>query len=374
MLRTLHIRGYRSLLDFRIKLGRVTVVSGENGVGKSNLYRALALMQRLAEGRFAEAVAAEGGMPSLVWSGQRKRNEPIRVGWSLEHEFFQYEMECGLIPTEPGQETHFKTDPDFKIERLHLHQDGKGKEVARRKGPHVELRNESNRFEASPFPLHSPESMLSEIRDGVRFPGLAAAREVLLSWRFYHQFRTDEDSPLRRPQIGSWSPVLAHNGANLAATLRTIWENGRDAQLDEAIRDAFPDTSWRTLDDSGRFQIQILRPGLKRWLDASELSDGTLRFFCLCAAMLTPKPPPLMVLNEPETSLHPDLMPALARLIAQMPQETQVLLVTHSTALADAIDQEMECKRVELINVRGETRPATHGNSKRVWVFEGDDP
>lgn len=51
MLESLHIRGYRSLRDFRLRLGDVTVVTGQNGVGKSNLYRALAMIQRMADGR-----------------------------------------------------------------------------------------------------------------------------------------------------------------------------------------------------------------------------------------------------------------------------------------------------------------------------------
>jgi predicted ATPase len=69
MLRRIHITGYRSLLDLRLSLRRVNVITGGNGVGKSNVYRALALMQKLAEGGFAQALADEGGMPSVLWGG-----------------------------------------------------------------------------------------------------------------------------------------------------------------------------------------------------------------------------------------------------------------------------------------------------------------
>ena len=93
-------------------------------------------------------------------------------------------------------------------------------------------------MEASPLPHHGPESMLSEVRDGIRFPALSAAREILLSWRFYHQFRTDADSAIRRPQVGSWSPILAHDGVNLAANLQSIAESGRKALLDEVLNSA----------------------------------------------------------------------------------------------------------------------------------------
>jgi len=369
MLQTFHLRGYRSLLDFRLRLGRITVVTGENGVGKSNLYRALSLIQRLADGRFAEAIAMEGGMPSIVWAGDRKRNKPVRIGWEIETDFFNYEMECGLIPLAPGDPTQFRTDPDVKVEKLRLHQHGKGREVARRNGPAVKLREPDGRSQISPLTLARPESMLAEIRDGARYPGLTAAREILLSWRFYHQFRTDADSPLRRPQTGCWSPVLAHDGSNLAATLQTIIETDGEIALQTAITEAFPGIEWTPTGESGGFELGILRPGLKRWMTAAELSDGTLRFFCLCAALLSTRPPPLLILNEPETSLHPELMPALAGLVASVRPETQILIVTHSRELAAAISERVECKRLDLVIQKGETRLAEHAGPRRVWTF-----
>ena len=85
----------------------------------------------------------------------------------------------------------------------------------------------------------------------------------------------------------------------------------------------------------------MLRP-----LRAAELSDGTLRFLLWGAALLSPRPPSLMVLNEPETSLHPDLVAPLAGMIRSAARGTQVVVVTHSAVLrehlraADAADAE----------------------------------
>ena len=69
--------------------------------------------------------------------------------------------------------------------------------------------------------------------------------------------------------------------------------------------------------DGGWFEVEMHQHGLLRPLKAAELSDGTLRYLLWVAALLTPRPPGLLVLNEPETSLHPDLLPALGRLIVQ---------------------------------------------------------
>lgn len=370
MLKSVHISGYRSLRDFRLKPARLTLVSGENGAGKSNLYRALALLQRLAAGQFAEAVAQEGGMPSLLWSGRRREKEPRRVGWVVEHDLFRYEMECGLVPTEPGQETVFRTDPEVKREEVALRARGRDHVVARRRGPVVELRGRESGWETSPLPLHTPESLLSEVRDANLHPGPAAVRETLLAWRFYHHFRTDAASPLRQARLGAWSPVLAHDGGNLAATLQTLAESGRRHLLNEAVEAAFPGLGWRAVDDQGRFQVQVHRPELGRWLEAHELSDGTLRYFCLCAALLTPKTPPFLVLNEPETSLHGQLLPAVARLISLVPEETQLLVVTHSRALAEGVADLAPCRRLELASFQGETRRTQDTGANFVWTAD----
>lgn len=367
MLESVQIRGYRSLREFRFRLGGVTLVTGQNGVGKSNLYRALSMIQRMADGRFAETIAADGGMPAVLWAGDLKKDEPRRVMWNLRHTDFEFGIECGLIPATPGDPSRFKTDPDIKVETLHF--TAKSRLMAKRKGPAIELRNHAGKMELSPLPIHAPESMLSEVRDSISYPALAAAREIFLSWRFYHQFRSDADSPMRRTQVGFWSPVLSHDGANLAATLQSIRESGKGWRLDEIINSAFPETDWDAVDGQGKFQLRLSKPHVKRSFDACELSDGTLRFFCLCAALLTEKLPPFLVLNEPETSLHADLLPPLADLIAGVPETTQLLIVTHSAALADLVSERREAHRVELVSYKGETRPAEEATGRKVWTF-----
>jgi predicted ATPase len=96
--------------------------------------------------------------------------------------------------------------------------------------------------------------------------------------------------------------------------------------------------------------LRLLRP-----LEASELSDGTLRYLLWVAALLTPRPPPLLVLNEPETSLHPDLLPALGRLIAKASERSQVIVVTHSPALVAAMEEARDCRSIRLEKKLGET-------------------
>jgi predicted ATPase len=120
------------------------------------------------------------------------------------------------------------------------------------------------------------------------------------------------------------TPVLTHDGSDLAAAIQTILEIGDNAFLRETISRAFGGTTLVIESVETLFTIQLKMPGLLRPLQAREFSDGQLRFLCLCAVLLSPRPPGLLAVNEPETSLHPDLVDALARLIVRASKNTQL--------------------------------------------------
>lgn len=107
--------------------------------------------------------------------------------------------------------------------------------------------------------------------------------------------------------------------------------------------------------------------GLLRPLGAAELSDGTLRYILLAAALLSPRPAPLTVLNEPETSLHPDLLEPLARLIAAASERGQVVVVTHARRLVEALAAQPECRRLDLSKQLGETVAGEEERASWTW-------
>jgi len=178
--------------------------------------------------------------------------------------------------------------------------------------------------------------MLPEYADPAAAPELWAMRAQLRAWRFYDGFRADVDAPARTPRVGTRTPVLADDGADLAAALATILEDGR-SPVEEYVAEAFDGARLSIVETGGLFDVALQQPGMLRGLRAAELSDGTLRYLLWLAALLTPEPPPLMVLNEPETSLHPDLLPALGALVHAAARETQVVVVTHAAPLVAAL-------------------------------------
>jgi predicted ATPase len=124
------------------------------------------------------------------------------------------------------------------------------------------------------------------------------------------------------------------------------------------VRQAFPGASLEIEhdEDNGMFAVLLRMPGLRRPLRARELSDGTLRYLCMLAALLSPQPPALLAFNEPESSLHPDLLEPLARQLVNAGKFSQLWVVTHSQRLAELIEKFSGEAPITLELVGGETR------------------
>jgi len=225
-----------------------------------------------------------------------------------------------------------------------------------REGSVIKIR-ENRKWDVIAQHTNNFESIFSQISDPTRTPEVIMLREKIRGWRFYDHFRTDSESSARLPQPGTRTLALHNDGRDLAAALQTIIEIGDVNALDKAITDAFPGSRLSiSVQQDGRFAIEFHQEGLLRPLSGLELSDGTLRYLLWVAALLTPRPPPLMVLNEPETSLHPDLLPALARLIIHASQSTQVWVVSHASRLVSALENSEECNSIALEKFLGRTQ------------------
>lgn len=256
--------------------------------------------------------------------------------------------------------------------------------VARRKQSAVEYREESgartSQWHRASVSVDRWRSMLTEWVD----PGVARelweVREALRGWRFHDGFRTDAGAPARQPRPGTRSLVLADDGSNLAACLQTIVEHD-ESLLAAAISDAFPGSRLEVISTDGLFDVVLHQPGMLRGIRSAELSDGTLRYLLWLATVLTPAPPRLMALNEPETSLHPSLVPALGRAMARASQDVQIVVVTHSAVLLRTLEEELgqvagtgpelsSLQRVDLWKDHGETMVRDQGLlSRPVWEW-----
>ena len=359
----LAVAGYRSLQQLVLPLDTLTVVCGANGCGKSNLYRALGLITAAARGDLVAALAAEGGLPAVFWAGPERTSRAMRSGeqpvqggtrtqatrlrLGITGETLSYAIELGYRADDA--DSAFALDPEIKREWIWaggpFHPSSL---LVRRTGAGVErfdggLASVGGRGgglgQLLAKGLSPHESLFTAVSDPLEAPEVFQLRRSILSWRFYAGFRTDREAPARSGRIATRTPSLAADGGDLAAALQTILEIGDRDGLQTAIADAFPGCRLEVDTLQPIFGLKLHQPGLLRPLTAAELSDGTLRYLLLVAALFSPRLPPLLVLNEPENSLHPDLLPPLARLITRVAEGTQVGVVAHAEALITALGE-----------------------------------
>lgn len=326
----LAVSGYRSLQSLVLPLAALTVISGANGSGKSNIYRALRLLVAAARRDLEGELAREGGLAAVFWAGPESisgamrrgdqpiqggpRREPVRLRLGFAAEPLSYAIAVGY-PAPAG--SAFALDPEVKEEWIwaggSFH-------------PRALLAQGAGLLAGDAEPEHQAIAV--------------ALREQILSWRFYDNLRTDRDAPARHPTIATRCMALADDGRDLPSAVQTIREIGDWRGFSAAIDDAFPGCELSVHTAGPVFRLQFTQPGLLRPLEAEELSDGTLRYLLLTAALFSPRLPPLLVLNEPENSLHPELLAPLARLIGAAARRTQVWVIAHAPVLIQALAQQ----------------------------------
>jgi len=178
-----------------------------------------------AEGQLGRALAREGGLPSAMWAGEQSqrssatKNEAPRLSVGFADDDIAYELRLGIPPRDPNDRnpSAFWLDPDVKAETIRTL--GKPKvNLLERRNQSAMLRDRDGNAVTFDARLDLSESVLSQLAEPHRYPILSMLRERLGRWRFYHQIRTDADSPVRDRD--------SHTGA------RTRWARSRGRSAD----------------------------------------------------------------------------------------------------------------------------------------------
>jgi predicted ATPase len=354
-LSSVSIQGYRSVRKLYLPLRQLTVLVGGNGVGKTNLYRSIELLHAAANNTIAAEIAREGGLASIFWAGGKNlapdgrfdpkyRTDGYRAGEGnklileaqLELDDFRpsYRIELGFAGID---EAAFSGEAQIRHELVESRDGKRNVRLMERTNQALWARGADGQREVLDQHVLASETALATIRVG--HPEISIVRQEFASWRFFHGFRTDVDAPLRQRTRAITSPLLASDGTNLAAVFATLRHiRGDTADLDAAIASAFPGAELVVPPPEEFATFGLIFPETpKRTFWPHELSDGTLQFLALMGALLSYRLPSFIALNEPETSLHPSLLPALAHTIVKAAERSQVWVVTHSQPLADAI-------------------------------------
>ena len=347
------ISNYRSIRRLSIPIHPLSVFIGENGVGKSNLYKSLSLLRDAAAGRITRTIADEGGLNSVCWSGIRKRGEDGRLRLSAKFDRLKYSIEIGFPSPLAAA---FAGEPMIKEESIEATQGKRTVCLMERKNSLVSIRDDSGTWVDHKDAVLPSEPALAGFYNGKECPEIDLIRNAMLGWRFYHDFRTDPASPIRKPCLAITTPSLSADGSDLAAALATLYAIREDAtDIQDAIQDAFPGAKLRAWEQGGLCDFDLQLEDMPRPFRAHELSDGTLKYICLLAVFMGYRLPPFIALNEPETSLHPSLLAPLARLIVKASSRAEVWIVTHSELLMEALRSESSVPLRRVIKSKGAT-------------------
>ncbi len=321
---TLTFKGYKSFYDkTALPLGDLNILIGANQSGKSNLLDLLDLLNQASQRKLQTGLSERGGIDNVLsWESK----ESLSMHLSMNGEaapIFELELAKGVYGA---------TITSEKFDGIELHSDSALKQF-----PTI-----SSGFDERELSAVQLERVGKQGDDGQRFLSLVS---FLKNITVHHYFNTTKNSPMRNADfigahISGLPPTrLAPNGDNLTSVLYLIAHEPkyRDSleEIEFTLHRAFSTFKRLTFPpiSQGKTIVSWEDTRTTRAVPATFLSDGTLRFMCLLAALYDPEPPSLLCIDEPEAGLHPDMLRLLAAVIQEASERMQIIISTHSADL-----------------------------------------
>ncbi|MGB6687788.1 MAG: AAA family ATPase [Terracidiphilus sp.] len=344
-----------------IELRPLNVLIGPNGSGKSNLIEAIELLHATPTG-FASAIRDGGGVREWLWKGDDSRGQG-----SIEALVRHFDVGQSLASLYEG---HIDLDGNAIRYRLSFSSIGQRVEITEEvledlKGSGKRAKNGHfyYRFQAGAHIVNAravgalskvvhreqreidrkilkpDESILLQIKDPSVYPELTELGRKFEDIRSFREWTIGPDAEVRKPQPADLpADVLAPDSRNLGLILNQLEHSGTWSEFNGYLSRFLPRFQrYTTRIEGGTVQFYLHENGLKQPIPATRLSDGTIRFMAILAQLLSPTPPPLICIEEPELGLHPDAIALLASLFQEASARTQLIVTTHSDALVSAL-------------------------------------
>ena len=354
MIKRLSVSNYRSLGEnVSVDLGQLTALVGPNGSGKSNVVDVLSFVSDAVRLGLADAISSRGEIAGVRrWSEQPSRlsihlglilqnGSPASYGFEIESSYDEYETYT--VEVEQGQVRVGEEDVRFRVEA------GKWIEGPAGLNP----------------PISQSSLVLSIIGGDARFQPLVQCLQQVAVYSI-------QPDALRGPQ--RYSPVRPMNrwGLSWASVLKDqpkeTWRPDLVGALHSLTGD-IEDIKVTSVESHLLVRFRhTAQEGGEKWLFSEQESDGTLRVAGIVTALLQEPPVPVIVIEEPELTVHPGALPLLYDFLKEASRRSQVLLTTHSPELLDLIDE--EDVRVVLRGSEG-TTVAPMSAAQRKAVREG---
>ena len=329
----LSVTGYRRLKAVNISLRPLNVLIGANGIGKSSLLDVFDLLAASAGGSLQSTVTDLGGMASLLTADGKTNVLTFDLQMDLE-DAAPIEYKLRMASEAVGYTIANETLNQYRQARTLVpfkYIDAAGPQVRYHHG---------GRLVAPNWDYKSQETALSQVPriypEAERFRRLLADVSAV-----YHGLDVSARAPVRTPQTLSPAQTPGIDGADLVSCLFTIRETARERfeAIEDALRAGFP--TFERLDfppvAAGRVTLTWRESGFRPFY-ANELSEGILRFLWLATLLQSPGLPKVTLIDEPEVSLHPEMLRLLADLMREAADRTQIIVATHSDRFVRFLD------------------------------------
>ena len=344
LIQRLHIKKLLSFNDSAVELGQLNLLIGPNAVGKSNLIEVVGLLQASPTG-IATTILRGGGIRQWLWLGDSV-SSPIAT------------IDCQLNLTKGPQigpvayDLAFSEDSNGfvilreQIAKVEPHPGSDGVYINREYNGATFGSEASKLIKTPPGGMTLPptESVLSQFKNPVDPTPITEIGKLFARIRIFREFRTGPQSAARHG-ISTSVPkdALLDGSDNLALVLHELDFLGVHERIRIYLQrfcERFEDVKVRVGENLARTFLR--EAGLGEMLSSIRMSDGTLKFLSLLAALFHPSPPPLMCIEEPEIGLHPDALQLVAEALIEASQSMQLIVTTHSDALIDALTDRPE--------------------------------
>lgn len=338
-----------------LRLRPLNVLIGPNASGKSNLIEIIGILQSAPSDL---KNAFHGGVYEWMWKGSRVREtavidvvideesghpfafDPIKYHLSFRADpSFQFSVNAETIQ---GIDI---IDPKSKKPFLFYEYSWLRPTSTILRWDNLNDDMDRNAVNLSRSDIDFTQSILSQKKDSQTYPELTFIANQFSKIRLYREWTFGRDTLARRPQPTDLpSDYLYEDASNLALVVNRLL-NDPDAKETllkylKLLYDGVSDIQTKV--EGGTVQIFFHEKSFKHPIPATRLSDGTLRYLCLLSVLCHPSPPPLVCIEEPELGLHPDVIPAIARLLVEASQRMQIIVTTHSETLVSALSDTPE--------------------------------
>ena len=369
--------GIRGLLSFPPKMEPfdllpLNVLIGPNGSGKSNLIEVMELLHSVPMD-LGRAIQSGGGIEEWIWKGDR--DVKARIGVKFEESLwlknplvYQLIIEniFGLIFVSDERVREFSNDNDDEDPPF-LYQLNDGNPVISARNPDRPKQRLERELEKESVSRN--ESVLSQIKEPSVYPELSWISDSLRRIVTFREWTFGSRSHLRVPQrVDDPSDALLPDARNLALVINEIHHRDHRA-FDAAMKRLLPRYErMSTHIVGGTIQLFLHESGLGAPIPTTRISDGTLRFLAILAALLSPRPPSMLCLEEPELGLHPDAIALVCELLLEASQRMQLVITTHSDALLSALGDQVESVLVCENNGNGTTIKRLDSERLAFWM------